>query len=159
MERRFRPSSSRRTSSKLRFHPRRSPRPALISSRSRARENRCRNRSVPISSSASDNREASSASAATKSFALDRTQGILEPGGRQVVLHHLLDRLENLEVAPLSVLGPECHHGLQWRAAGDSTGKLGREHRSVLRQRKAHACPFLHAFNGLEMFRGLLEGA
>src|SRR5262245_18401905 len=66
-------------------------------------------------------------------------EGVLHPGWRQVVRHHLSHRLENLELVPGRIPGPERHNRLQRWAAGHVAGDLGGQDRGLLRQCEALA--------------------
>src|SRR5262249_7401251 len=63
-----------------------------------------------------------SCSAAIATEALGDEKRFLQPIKRQIVNDDILYRLENLELMPLVVLGPERHHGLKLRTARKSTG-------------------------------------
>ena len=86
-------------------------------------------------------------SAAIAPFPRNVGQGALEPGRRQVVLDHLGERLEHLEVVPRA-LDPERHHGLERRAARHRAVDLRHHDGGVRGERKARARPVPHTLGG-----------
>src|SRR5215470_1823675 len=72
----------------------------------------------------------------------------LHPGRRQVILDHLRDRLEQLELVTGRPLGPERDRGFQRRAARQAAGHLRDQDGGILRQRKARAGPGPHPIKG-----------
>src|ERR1700736_1336973 len=77
----------------------------------------------------------------------DVGERILEPGRRQVVLSHLRDRLEHLEVVPRA-LDPERDHGLERRAARHRAGDLRHPDDRGFRPGEARARPRPHLLGG-----------
>ena len=75
--------------------------------------------------------------------AFEPNQRVLHEGRRQVVLDHVGERLEDLEVMPPGG-GPEYQVGFDRRAAGDAAGHLRHHDRLVVGERKARARPVAH---------------
>src|SRR5215470_8249278 len=82
--------------------------------------------------------------AALEAALLVHDQRGFHPRRRQVILDHLGDRLEQLELVTGRPLGPERDRGLQWRASRQAAGHLRDQDRGVLWQRKARAGPGPH---------------
>src|SRR5262249_221798 len=82
-----------------------------------------------------------SCSAAIAAEALGSCQRVLEPRKREIVNDDILYRLENLELMPLVVLGPEHHHGLKRRTARKSAGDFRDQDDSRFAELKAFTRP------------------
>src|SRR5579863_5960327 len=86
------------------------------------------------------------ASAAAALRALDPRERIFHEGRRQVVLGHIGERLEDLEMMPCE-RGPEHHVRLDRRTARDAARDLRHHHGFVVGEFEARLHPFPHAVN------------
>ena len=95
------------------------------------------------------NEKAIPPSAAVKGVAAD--DGVLHPGGRQVVFDHVVKRLENLEAVPPTGSCPERDDGFSWGTTGKAACQLGDQHGIIGCERETLARPCLNPSDGIEI--------
>src|ERR1700722_7902856 len=64
---------------------------------------------------------------------------VLQPGKREIVNDNFPYRLENLELMPLTILGPECHRGFERRTARKAAGGFCNQNGRGFGERKSRA--------------------